>query len=192
MDMRKLTGWMVALLAASTVLLTASDASAAFRLGIDGMWVPVAAPTVEGDGFSTDPDHDMASFGAAGHALIGFDLFSTGLKLNYFSSGFQAEGADTQRQNELDINAMARIQIPTTQLAFWAEGGLATTTDFETFGYNVAGAVEYAIFHTMLLDLNLGVMAQYYRLPEIDVGSVEQVELTEVRGIAFIGFDFGI
>lgn len=192
MDMRKLMGWMVALLVASTIFLTPNDASAVFKLGVDGMWVPVAAPSVEAGGFSQEPDHDMATFGAAGHALIGFDLFSTGLKLNYFSSGFEAEGGETERQNELDINAMARIQIPTTQLGFWAEGGLATTTDFETFGYNVGGAVEYAIFHTLLLDLNLGVMGQYMRLPEISVGSVDQVELTEVRGIVFLGVDFGI
>ena len=194
--MRKYSVWFVALLAAGFVLTSApKEADAAFRLGADALWMPVAFQNIEDSNAELDSDHELASFGASAHANLGFDIFSIGLKLNYFNQAVAFAGTD-DRFEELDINLMARIGIPTVDLALFAEGGLATNPSFDYFGYNIGAGIEYALISLPLLDFNLGVMGQYVNVSDVEFtiqdGVHETANLTEGRGLVYLGVDFGL
>lgn len=198
--MKKFCVWMVALLAAGFVLTSApKDADAAIRLGADALWMPVASQNIEDDATEVelDSDHELGSFGVSAHGNLGFDIFSVGLKLNYFNQSVSfADGDD--RFEELDVNLMGRIGIPTVDLAVFAEGGLTTKPDlsFDYVGYNVGGGLEYALIGIPLLDLNLGLMGQYVNVSDVDFtlrdGVEETANLSEARGMVYLGIDFSI
>jgi hypothetical protein len=193
--MRKYTLWMLGLIVALGVTFAQpNDAEAAFRLGADAIWVPASFDSVD-DELASDPDHNLASFGMAAHGNLGFDVFSLGLKLNYFNQGIEFEGAEAERQHELDINAMARIGIPAVGLGLFAEGGLATNPGFDYFGYNIGGGLEYAVFSVPTLDFNLGLMGLHSSISDYELtfnGVEATTNLTQTRLMAFIGIDFGI
>ncbi|QDG51964.1 hypothetical protein FIV42_14815 [Persicimonas caeni] len=195
--MKKYSVWMVALLAAGFVLTAApKDADAALRLGADGLWMPLAFQNIETEEANAelDSDHDLASFGVSAHGNLGFDIFAIGLKLNYFNQAISfADGDD--RFEELDINLMARVGIPTTDIAFFAEAGPTTSPGFDYFGYNVGGGVEYDLIGLPLIDLNLGAMGQYVNVSDVDFsinGVEETASVNEGRVMLFLGVDFSI
>ncbi len=198
--MRKYSVWMIALIAAGFVTFSApQDADAAFRLGADGLWMPVAFQNIEGDATDAelDSDHELGSFGVSAHGNLGFDIFSVGLKLNYFNQSVAFENAD-DRFEELDINLMGRIGIPTVDLAVFAEGGVTTKPDFsfDYVGYNVGAGLEYALISLPFIDLNAGLMGQYVNVSDVDFTIMEGVEetanLSEARGMVYLGVDFSI
>ena len=194
--MRKFTSWMFALVAAGLVMTAApTDADAAFRIGADGLWMPLTFQNIEQDDATLDTDHDLASFGVSAHGNMGFDIFSLGLKINYFNQAIDFEGEENVRYEELDINLMGRLGIPATDFALFAELGPTTSPDFDFFGYNVGGGFEYDILGLPLFDLNLGAMGQYVNVSDVDF-SIEGVEetanLNEGRVMFFIGADFSI
>ncbi|MFP4597671.1 MAG: hypothetical protein ACOC9J_02370 [Persicimonas sp.] len=194
--MRKYTLWMLGLIAiAGITFASPTKADAAFRLGADAIWVPMAFQDVDSEGEATlDSDHELASFGGAVHGNLGFDIFSVGLKINYFNTGIEFDEGDA-RFEELDINLMGRIGIPTTDIAFFAEAGPTTSPDFDYFGYNVGGGVEYDILGLPLIDLNLGAMGQYVNVSDVDFdisGIEENANLSEGRIMIFLGADFSI
>lgn len=193
--MRKYSVWMIALLVAGFVTVASPQkADAALRIGADALWMPLAFQNIEGDDTELDSDHELGSFGFSGHGNMGFDIFSLGLKINYFNQAISfAEGED--RFQELDINGMARVGIPTTDVAFFAEGGLTTSPDFDYFGYNVGGGVEYDLLGLPLIDLNVGAMGQYVNVSDVDFsinGVEETANLNEGRVMLFLGADFSI
>jgi hypothetical protein len=156
--------------------------------------MPLSFQNIEGDNAELDSDHDLASFGGSVHGNMGFDIFSLGLKLNYFNKAIDFEGGG-DRFEELDINLMGRIGIPTTDIALFAEVGPTTSPDFDFFGYNVGGGVEYDLLGLPLIDLNLGVMGQYVNVSDVDFtinGVEESANLNEGRVMLFLGVDFSI
>ena len=194
--MRKYTLWMLGLIAiAGITFASPTKADAAFRLGADAIWMPMAFQNVDGEGeTSLDSEHELGSFGGAVHGNLGFDIFSLGLKVNYFNSGIQFDQGDG-RFEEVDVNLMARIGIPTVDLAFFVEGGPTTDPGFDTFGYNVGGGAEYDLLGLPVVGLNLGVMGQYVNVSDVDFGISgieETANISEGRLMVFLGVDFSI
>lgn len=193
--MRKYAIWMVALLTAGFVTLAApNDADAALRLGADGLWMPLAFQNVEGDNTKLDNDHDLASFGASAHLNLGFDIFSLGLKVNYFNQSIAFTNGD-DRFEELDVNLMGRIGIPATDVAIFAEVGPTTNPGFDYVGYNAGAGIEYDLLGMPLLDLNVGAMGQYVNVSDVDFsidGTDTQASVSEGRAMLYLGVDFSI
>jgi hypothetical protein len=192
---------MIALLVAGFVTLASPQkADAAFRLGADAIWMPVAFQNIEDDDSELDSSHELASFGASAHGNLGFDIFSVGLKLNYFNKAINfnktldLDGGDDRFQ-QLDVNLMGRIGIPTTDAAVFAEGGLTTSPDFDFAGYNVGGGLEYALFGVPLVDFNAGLMGQYVNVSQVDfsfAGIEKTTSLSEGRLMLYLGVDFSL
>ncbi len=180
-------GFALAMVAAPT------NADAAFRLGVDGIWVPVSADNVESDSQSTELDssHKLDSFGGAVHANIGFDIFSIGLKGNYFNEGMEVDSTGVRRE-EVDINAMARIGVPGVSLGVFGEAGLSINPDpaADGIGYNAGLATEYTIVSPAIIDLNVGLEGQYVNLPTSLHGNATTDK--SVRFMTFVGVDFGL
>jgi hypothetical protein len=192
---------MIALIVAGFVTLASPQkADAAFRIGADAIWMPLAFQNIEDDNTELDSDHDLASFGGSAHANLGFDIFSVGLKLNYFNKGVDFDetldlDGDGDRFEQLDVNLVGRIGIPTTDVALFAEGGLTTSPDFDFAGYNVGGGLEYALFGVPLVDFNLGAMGQYVNVSEVDfsiAGLEKTTSLSEGRFMLYLGVDFSL
>ncbi len=193
--MRKYCVWMIALLTAGFVMTAApNNADAALRLGADGLWMPLAFQNVKDGNATLDSDHKLASFGVSGHGLMGFDIFALGLKVNYFNQAIAFAKSDS-RFEELDINLMGRIGIPTTDIALFAEVGPTTSPGFDYFGYNAGAGVSYDLLGLPLLDLNLGLMGQYVNVSDVKF-SIDGVDtstnLNEGRAMLFLGVDFSI
>lgn len=192
--MRKLTLLVVGLVAMAGVTLAApSDADAALRFGGDLIWMPVAVQDVETDQASLDSSHDLQSFGLSAHGNLGLDVFSLGLKVNYFNQAIDFDTESDDRFQEVDVNLMARVGIPTTEMALIGEGGLTTNPGFDFAGYNVGAAFEYDLLGLPLFDLNLGIMGQYVKVQEIDLTfDGEAADFSTGRGMLYIGGDFSL
>ena len=175
----------------ATSLAAPSEADAFVRLGADGIWVPVAGTQVSQGDAKLDSSHELASFGGSIHGNLGFDAFSAGLKLNYFSEGMELEAdGEKVRRNEVDINAMMRFGIPTTKLGLFAEGGASMSTKFDGVGYNIGVGAEYTLVSAAILDFNAGLSGQYVNLPA-EINGISTDNKT-VRGLIFLGVDFGL
>lgn len=171
------------------VMMLPSKADAAVRLGADVIWMPVASSSVSGGNVEVDSNHKLASFGAAAHGGLGFDIFSVNLKLNYFNQGLDIAADNDVRKDQLDINAMLRFGIPTVGLGIFGEAGGSMSLDYDGFGYNAGVGVEYAVVSPPMLDLNVGMMGQYVNVPQsINDNSTD---LESFRGMLFVGVDFG-
>lgn len=191
--MRRMSTTLLAMFIAGAFTLVAfpDEADAAVKLGVDAIWVPLSADTVERGGTELDSSHNVASFGGAAHANLGFDIFSLGLKLNYFNEGLKIEGTSgSNRRNELDINAMVRLGVPATKLAFFGEGGASVSTKFDGLGYNAGAGAEYTIFSLAVVDFNLGVEGQYVTLPIVSQGQSQTKRSGRLN--VFFGGDFGL
>jgi hypothetical protein len=190
---------MIALLTVAFVMTAAPrNADAALRLGVDGLWMPLAFQNIEDDKAELDSDHELASFGVAAHANLGFDIFSLGLKVNYFSQSITFPGtvlSGESRFKELDINLMGRIGIPATDVAIFAEAGPTTNPGFDYFGYNFGAGIEYDLLGLPLLDLNVGAMGQYVNVSDVEFsfgGLEKKANVSEGRLMLFVGADFSI
>lgn len=189
MDMKKATLIAATLFFGLAAFATPRPAQAAFRLGVDGIWVPVSAERVESGDTKLDSSHKVASFGGAVHGNIGFDIFSIGLKLNYFNEGLELENEGVRR-NQVDINAMGRVGIPATKFGIFAEAGGSLSTDFNGLGYNAGIGAEYSIVKTPLVSLNFGSEGQYVNLPA-DINGTK-TDNKSFRLLVFLGADFGL
>lgn len=193
--MRKYCVFLIALLTAGFVMTAApTKADAALRLGADGLWMPLAFQNIKDGNTTQDSNHKLASFGVSGHGLMGFDIFALGLKVNYFNQAIAFSNSDSRFQ-ELDVNLMGRVGIPTTDLAFFAEVGPTTNPGFDYVGYNAGGGLSYDLLGMPLLDLNLGVMGQYVNVSDVKFsidGIDTSTNLNEGRVMLFLGMDFSI
>lgn len=192
--MRKYAEWvMVFCVLALGMFGLPGAAQAELRLGVDGLWMPLSFQTLEADAASLDPRHEMGSFGVSLHGSLGLEIFSMGLKLNYFNQSVSLGDEDT-RQTELDINLLARVGVPETGLGFFVEAGPTTNPGFDYVGYNVGGGVMYDVLDAPLFALNLGLMGQYVNVAEYELtygGDIEATaSLSEGRVMLFVGFDF--
>lgn len=192
---RNVLNWLLVTVGFGIAMVGAPQSSdAAIRLGADGIWVPVAADSVESPSQTLDSTHKLSSFGGSIHGGIGFNLLSVGLKLNYFSNGMELEQEQTSgtadvRRNQVDINAMVRLGVPVTKLAFFAEGGASVSTNFDGVGYNAGLAAEYTLFSLPLIDFNAGLEGQYVNLPA--VLNDTETDSNSGRLLLFVGADFG-
>jgi hypothetical protein len=177
--------------ACTLLLALPSNADAAFRLGADVIWMPLATTNVDADveNVQLDATHNLASFGGSVHFNLGFDIFALGAKINYFNQGIELTD-DNLREDEIDINAMSRIQFPTTDFAMVAEGGISTTPDQSGWGYNAGLAAEFDVLGWPLVDLNLGMMGQYVNFPTEYNETPTDIET--FRGMIYIGGDFSL
>lgn len=194
--MRHKISWMVGLFAVGFVMMGApKNADAALRLGVDGLWVPLAFQTFEEKDAELDSNHEMASFGGSAHAAMGFDILAVGLKVNYFNQAVSFTGGEDSRLEELDINLYGRVGIPTSDLAVFAELGLSTNPGFDYAGYNAGAGLTYDLLGLPLLDFNLGAMGQYVNVSETDLsisGNEAGPSLSQGRVMLFLGVDFSI
>jgi hypothetical protein len=184
--------WLTGLLTACTLLLALpASADAAFRLGADVIWMPAATTNVDADleNVELDSTHNVASYGASAHFNLGFDIFALGAKINYFSQGIKLP-SQSIREDEIDVNAMSRIQFPTTDFAVVAEAGLSTTPDQSGWGFNAGAAAEYDVLGMPLFDLHLGMMGQYVNFPTEYNDSPTDIET--LRGMIYLGADFSL
>ncbi|MFB6262103.1 MAG: outer membrane beta-barrel protein [Bradymonadaceae bacterium] len=174
------------------VLLVAgpSSADAALRLGVDGIWIPAASTHVEARDANLDTDHGFGSFGAAAHGYLGPEIFSAGLKLNYFNEGMQVSGAANERRNEFDVNAAVRVGIPKIGLAFYGEAGPSFSTDYDGFGWNAGIGGEYMFNLGPSFQLGPGIEGQYVKLPALINGSSTDHEIG--RLMVTLNFDFSV
>lgn len=184
--------WLTGFIAACTLLLALpASADAAFRLGADVIWMPAATTNVDADleNVELDAQHNVASFGGSAHFNLGFDILALGAKLNYFNQGIKLP-SETLREDQLDINAMTRIQFPTTDFALVGEGGLSTTPDQSGWGYNAGLGAEFDVLGWPLVDLHLGMMGQYVNFPTEYNDTPTDIET--FRGMIFMGMDFSL
>lgn len=193
--MRKYAEWVIVSCVLGLLVLGLPGAAQAaeLRLGVDGLWMPLSFQTLEAESASLDPEHELGSFGASLHASMGLEIFSMGLKVNYFNQSVSLGAQDT-RQTELDINLLARIGVPETGLGFFAEAGPTTNPTFDYVGYNVGAGMMFDVLEAPLFALNLGVMGQYINVAEYEVthsGDLKTTaSLSEGRVMLFVGFDF--
>ena len=142
-------------------------ADAALRLGVDGHWMPAATSKLESDSAAVGGNHEIDSFGASVHGNLGFNVFSVGLKLNYFNEAFKLKADNVTsmvRRRQLDVNGMLRVGVPSTKLGIIGEGGLTVSPDFNGIGYNITAGAEYSIVSLKVLHLSLGAEGQYAKL----------------------------
>ncbi len=189
---RRVLNWLLVMAGCGLVMTAApSDADAAFRLGGDVIWVPVAANSVQVGNTEFDSQHQIDSYGGAIHGNIGFDIFSLGLKLNYFNEGVEL-ASTTERREEVDINAMGRLGVPATSLGIFGEAGVSFNPDSDSdgVGYNAGLGAEYSIFSMAVVDFNLGVEGQYVNISE-SIGN-QSATNESFRLMTFVGADFGL
>lgn len=187
---------LAALLVGTFALAVPQDADAFARLGVDGIWVPVAWQQVDAGDRDLGASSTPGSFGASVHGGLGFKAFSAGLKLNYFNEGMRVNdvendggGRETVRRDQFDINAHARWGIPSTKIGLSAEIGPSLSTKFDGVGYNAGAAFEYGIIDAPLVTLNAGLMGQYVNLPALI--NNQETDNQSFKGLLYIGADFG-
>lgn len=189
----KLITPLIGLLCAAAALIAApADADAIVRLGLDAEYVPISYDQLAYLDYDGHQASAPAGFGAALHLNLGVDVFSIGPKLNLRRRSYQDSAFD---YTELDLNAMIRVQFPSTDLAMFAEGGAAMALNFGGVGYNAGLGLEYDITGAPLFDLHIGFAANYRDLPsERAVGADPKVATTTrgITGTVFIGVDFSL
>lgn len=178
--------WLTGLILCAA-LLVPSSAFAELGVGGDLLWIPASTQELER---APDADHGKKSLGISANAkLLSLPLlpFSMGLKLNYFNEGLELQG-QSKRRNQLDVNGMARLSLPLGFKAF-GEGGLSLNTDFSGVGYNVGLGAEYTFLEVAIVELNLGAMGQYVKVPT-NILNDRKVESRRI--MVFVGADIGI
>lgn len=187
--MKRYMVWMIALFVSATTLVASpSDADAAFRIGADVKWLPLSSETAEIDGQALDADRALDTLGVGLRFMLGLDIFSLGAKANFTAHSFED---DDLNFSELNVNAIARIGIPVTNLAVFAEVGPSLSLNYGGIGYNAVLGVEYDLLGLPLLDLNLGVAGQYSIVP-VGAGAGQSRDFESMRLFVFIGVDLGI
>ncbi len=179
---------LVGALAAVMVMLWAPPADALLRLGGDLRWIPLGVETMEEGGESFRPGRQLESMGLGVRALIGIEQFGIGLKINFAHHAFQDPD---HSYSHLDLNAHLRMKVPDTRVAIFAEAGPVMALDIGGVGYNGAFGAEFDLLGWPLVDLNLGLAAQYASVP-VGAGP-SQVRMNQgVRAMVFVGVDFSL
>ncbi len=184
---------MPALFAVLAVISVPDRADALVNLGVDGIWVPVAADSVQTDQEQFSAQHEADSFGGSVYGNVGVDEFSIGLKLNYFNEGLIVDGdsieGDKRRPHQMDLNANAILAVPKTNLRPWVEGGASVNMDGEGTGYNAGGGLKYKFSDVTLFEFHVGAAGHYVNLPEV-INDTE-ADVSSFRLLLMVGGEFG-
>lgn len=187
--MRWIQVWLAAMVTAAVLVGTAGDAQAVVRAGVDVRWLPVAIEETKLEEVELGgSQRQLESLGAGARLMLGFDAFAIGAKVNFARHTF----ADPELSyTQVDANLHARFMIPTTRLAIYAEAGPSIALDLASTGYNAGIGAEVDVLGWPVLDLNLGIGAQYARVP-VNAGPGEERINEGLRAIVYVGFDFSI
>lgn len=178
------TAKLMAMVVVATGMISAlapANAEAFIKAGADARWVPVAAETMQEDGEQIDATRRLESTGVGLRVLFDPPLLGIGAKTNFTRHVFAEDDLDF---SQIDFNAHLRVDVPTTDLAFFGEAGPALSLDIGGFGYNATVGAEYDVLGLPILDVNLGVAAQYARVP---IGQDRDHE--SLRAMAIVGVD---
>lgn len=165
-----------------------SQADAFFRIGADARWVPVGVESMEEGGQTLDTYRGIESGGVGVRALIGFEAFSVGGRVNFTRHVFENNELSF---SQLDANAHIRSTVPWTRVNFYGEAGPSIALDIGDVGFNAAAGVEVDLLGWPLVDLNLGLAAQYAYVP-IGAGPGEIREHNSLRGMVTLGVDIAV
>lgn len=179
---------MISLVTVTMSVMAPTNAEALFRLGVEARWVPLAEETMEEGGESFSPDRQLHSTGLGVRALLGFEYFSVGGKINFTHHTFERGDLN---YTQLDVNAHIRSGMPLTRLAFFVEAGPSVSLDIGDLGFNAAVGAEVDILGWPHVDLNLGIAAQYADV-SVGAGPGEKRRNHGVRGLLVLGFDFAL
>lgn len=163
-----------------------SSAQAFFRVGGDVRWVPVAEEVMSEEGDQYDPVRQLPSMGVSGRAIFGFTYFSVGARAALTRHSFADSELDF---TQIDLNAQVRSAMPWTRVRFYLEGGPSMSLDLSEVGWNGGTGVEVDLLGWPLLDLNLGIGAQYAHV-FIGTGATESRINSGLRGMVTLGADF--
>ena len=182
-------GWLVGCLVVLCGVLWAPSAEALIRLGGDVRWIPVAVETMQEEGEEGyRPGRQLESIGLGGRFLLGFEQFGIGLKANFSHHAF----ADPSLSySQVDLNAHLRMMIPETRLALFAEAGPVVALNIGGIGYNGTFGLEVDVLGWPLVDLNLGLAAQYARVP-VGAGPSRVRDHEGIRAMVYVGLDFSL
>lgn len=182
------TGTFSVFLIAMMTMVAVPSADALLRLGGDVRWVPLAVETMKEDGLAQEADRQLESFGVGLRVMVGFEPLSIGVKSNLARHTFADENLS---YTQLDLNAHIRSRLPTARLAVYAEAGPSISLDIGDIGFNGVAGIEVDVLGWPLIDLNLGLAAQYAYIP-IGIGPGERRISSGIRGMVVVGIDFRI
>lgn len=176
------------LVTALMAIATPSKAEAFFRLGAEMRWVPLAVESMEQEGETLDAQRQVESTGVGLRALLGFKYLSLGAKASLTHHAFDDNDLN---YTQLDVNAHLRSGMPLTRVAFFLEAGPSLALDIGEVGYNASVGAEVDILGWPLVDMNLGLAAQYAHVP-IGAGPNELRINDGLRGMVILGVDFSL
>lgn len=177
---------MVVMASAVMSVAVPSQADAFFRIGAEARWAPVALESMTQDGETIETRRNLESGGVGVRALFGLKYLSLGPKVNFARHSFEDSSLS---YSQIDLNAHVRTNLPFLRLAWFAEGGPSMSLNIGEVGYNASTGVEVDVTGWPLIDVNLGVVAQYASVP-IGAGPGE-IRLDEgLRGMLVVGADF--
>ena len=180
-------GALLAGLFAMLITVLPASADAILRVGVDARWVPIALETMkEEGGASLEKERQLESLGIGARVLFGLERFALGPKVNFARHTFSDPDLS---YSQVDINLHARLRTPTARFAFFTEAGPAVALNIGGVGYNAVLGMEVDILGWPLVDMNLGLAAQYANIP-IGAGPSEVRRNHGVRGMVLVGFDF--
>ncbi len=187
-----MNGWkwmaMATMVAAVTTVMVPSSAEAFLRVGAEARWLPLADDTMKEGSQTWTPDRQVESSGVGIRALIGTRYFSVGPKLNLVRNSF--DDSDLS-YTQFDINAQIRSQMPLSNLALVAEGGPSMSLSIGEIGYNVGLAAEVEVLSFSMVDMNLGVGAQYASISSGTGSQTDRVN-SGIRGLVTLGGDLAL
>src|SRR5690554_1554358 len=187
--MRWIQVWLAAVVTAAVMVGSMSHAEAVVRAGVDVRWLPVALENTKLEEVELGgSQRQLESLGGGARLMLGFDIFAIGAKVNLARHTFA--DADLSYP-QVDANLQVRMLLPTTRLAIYLEAGPSIALDLASTGYNAGVGAEVDVLGWPLVDLNLGIGAQYARVPVNAGPGLERIN-EGLRAIVYVGFDFSI
>ncbi len=179
---------MVVMVTGVMSLAVPSEADALLRIGADARWAPVAVESMEQEGEELDARRNIDSGGVGVRALVGFEALSLGGRVNFSRHVFEDNDLSF---SQLDANAHIRSMVPWTRVNFFGEAGPSIALDIGEVGFNAAAGVEVDLLGWPLVDLNLGLSAQYAYVP-IGAGPDTIRDHHSLRAMVSLGADIAI
>ena len=171
-----------------TTVMVPSSAEAFFRLGVEARWAPVAVERMTEQGEAVEARRELESTGIGARALFGFTHFSIGAKTNLTHHVF-TDGE--LNYSQFDVNLHVRSGMPLTRLAFFGEVGPSMALDIGDVGFNASVGLEVDVLGWPLVDMNLGLAAQYSHVSIATGPSTDRIN-QGLRAILVLGIDIAL
>ena len=178
----------IVMVTAAASIAAPSQADGFIRIGAEARWVPVSAESMQQNEQDLAPRRTLDSSGVGVRGLVGFKYLSLGGKMNLTRNVYDD---DELTYSQLDLNAHIRSGMPLTRLRFFGEAGPTVAFDIGEVGYNVALGAEVDVLGWPLVDMNLGIAAQYVHVP-IGAGADSLRVNNGLRAMATLGVDFSL